>query len=308
MPSNTGGDIVHPALSGTPAKLTQSVNTATPGLKTVAAKFTDNGSLDAADQNRRQLTSSTQIRVNAVPVANNVTTSHQRGQRGHRQPRPATTPTTSRSRFLTYSLASAPPPVAGHARRRSAATPSCSPRPPTTTARPPSPTGATTATAATVGAHKASAPATVTINVAPVNDNPTIDPNSGTTTEDNPGDVQVTGTDVEDAPSQLTYNVSTQPTNGSASCTPTGLCTYSPNLNFNGTDTYIVTGTDTQGGTGTATVTMTVTPVNDAPVANDQTVNVPEDSVNFPITLSGTDVDSLALNYTARSTTSTTAR
>ncbi len=294
VPSNTGGDIGHPPLGA--AELTQAVDTSTHGLKTVTARFTDNGSIDAADQNRRQLTSSTQIRVNAVPVAHNVSTGTDEDT-AVTVNLSATDSDNQPETFLTYSLASSPPPSQGTLGPISGNTVVFTPAanyngPVTFTVR------ADDGTPATVGAHKASAPATVTINVAPVNDNPTIIPNSGTTTEDNPGDVQVTGTDIEDTPSQLTYDVSTQPTNGSAACTPSGLCTYSPNLNFHGTDSYIVTGTDTQGGTGTATITMTVTPVNDAPVANNQTVNVPEDSVNFGITLSGTDVDNLVLNYT----------
>ena len=42
---------------------------------------------------------------------------------------------------------------------------------------------------------------------------------------------------------------------------------------------------------------ITVNAVNDAPVATDDTVNVPEDSVNFPITLTGSDVDSAVLSF-----------
>ena len=59
-------------------------------------------------------------------------------------------------------------------------------------------------------------------------------------------------------------------------------------------------GTDngSPGLSATATFSVTVAPINDAPVANDQSVDVPEDSVNFPITLTATDVDNVTLTFT----------
>ena len=62
-----------------------------------------------------------------------------------------------------------------------------------------------------------------------------------------------------------------------------------------------MTGTDQ--GTGgpaqssTATFTVTVNAVNDAPVPNNDNVDVPEDFVNFPIGLNASDVDSLVLTF-----------
>jgi hypothetical protein len=44
-------------------------------------------------------------------------------------------------------------------------------------------------------------------------------------------------------------------------------CTYSPAINYNGSDTFRYTVSDQRGGLDTATVTVGVTPVNDAPVA-----------------------------------------
>src|SRR5439155_894991 len=52
-----------------------------------------------------------------------------------------------------------------------------------------------------------------------------------------------------------------------------------PSLNFNGTDSFIYKASDGQAQSGVATVTITVTPVNDAPVAaNDDTYTTPEDT------------------------------
>ena len=60
--------------------------------------------------------------------------------------------------------------------------------------------------------------------------------------------------------------------------TADGTVTYTPTANFVGTDTFTYTVTDGTGGTDTATVTITVTAVNDAPVAVDDTATVDEDT------------------------------
>src|SRR3989441_7718481 len=52
-----------------------------------------------------------------------------------------------------------------------------------------------------------------------------------------------------------------------------------PALNFNGTDSFTYKASDGQAQSGVATVTITVTPVNDAPVAaNDDIYTTPEAS------------------------------
>ena len=68
---NAGGDVEHPAL--TAAERTQTISVATPGVKEVNIRITDNGALDAADNVRRQAEFTGTIRVNAIPTATNVT-------------------------------------------------------------------------------------------------------------------------------------------------------------------------------------------------------------------------------------------
>ena len=46
---------------------------------------------------------------------------------------------------------------------------------------------------------------------------------------------------------------------------PDGTLNYTPDPDFNGTDTVTYTITDGSGATDTATLTITVNPVNDAP-------------------------------------------
>ena len=54
---------------------------------------------------------------------------------------------------------------------------------------------------------------------------------------------------------------------------------YTPTANYNGPDAFTYTILDGNGGTATATVNVTVTPVNDPPVAVLDTTSVAEDSV-----------------------------
>src|SRR5438093_1321539 len=57
------------------------------------------------------------------------------------------------------------------------------------------------------------------------------------------------------------------------------LLVYVPALNFNGVDSFTYKASDGQAQSGVATVTITVTPVNDAPVAaNDDSYTTPEDT------------------------------
>ncbi|MBY8966170.1 tandem-95 repeat protein, partial [Algiphilus sp. NNCM1] len=94
----------------------------------------------------------------------------------------------------------------------------------------------------------------------------------------------------------LTYTISTPAGNGSVVVNGDGTFTYTPNADFNGTDTFSYDVTDGQE-TASATVTVNVAPVNDAPVANAQTVATDED-VAAVITPDAMDVDGDNLTYT----------
>ncbi len=63
-----------------------------------------------------------------------------------------------------------------------------------------------------------------------------------------------------------------------------------PATNFNGTDTFTYTVSDGHGGTATAIVTVTVTPVNDPPVAGDDSATTPEDTAVM-VSVLGNDSD-----------------
>src|SRR5207244_1992224 len=75
-----------------------------------------------------------------------------------------------------------------------------------------------------------------------------------------------------------------------------GSFTYTPDADFNGTDTFTYRAYDGQAYSDEVAVTITVNPVNDAPVAADGSLTTAEDTAAAG-TLVATDVDSPTLTY-----------
>jgi hypothetical protein len=70
----------------------------------------------------------------------------------------------------------------------------------------------------------------------------------------------------------ITWSVSTPASHGTAAASGTGaskVISYSPVENFYGSDSFIISVSDNNGGTDNITVNVTVNPVNDAPVVTD---------------------------------------
>ncbi|MCM3187009.1 tandem-95 repeat protein, partial [Priestia megaterium] len=134
----------------------------------------------------------------------------------------------------------------------------------------------------------------VTIINTPVNDNPVTQNYAVITNEDTPLVGQIQATDVDG--DLLTFQLQSPPTNGTVTVTNSGGYTYTPNLNFNGSDQFTVLVSDGQGGTAVSTVTVTVTPVNDAPTVPNYTFTTQEDSPVVGAVV-GTDVDGNSLSY-----------
>jgi hypothetical protein len=140
--------------------------------------------------------------------------------------------------------------------------------------------------------------ATVSITITAVNDKPTADAKSVTTAEDTSVGITLSGSDVEG--SALTYDIVSGPSHGTLTGTAPNI-TYNPAANYNGPDAIVYRTHDDAQYSDNATVSITVTPVNDVPVANDQTVTLEEDA-STSITLTATDADSDALTYTITQT------
>ena len=135
--------------------------------------------------------------------------------------------------------------------------------------------------------------ATVSFTVNSVNDAPVALDQSVSTFEDNYFYITLSGTDVEGA--ELTYQVLSEPTHGEISVDWNEI-RYTPDPEFNGLDSLTFVVSDGELTSAPATITITVTPMNDAPWANDQDITVNENS-HVDFTLDYGDLDGDPLTY-----------
>jgi PKD repeat protein len=97
-------------------------------------------------------------------------------------------------------------------------------------------------------------------------------PNSSNGTSTTPEDSSVSinlaslASDADGDP--LTFSIASNPTNGTVTNLANGSVTYTPSANFNGTDNFEFTADDGFGGITSSSIAITVTAVNDAPVAS----------------------------------------
>jgi len=136
--------------------------------------------------------------------------------------------------------------------------------------------------------------ATVSLTVTPVNDPPTAAAVNLSATEDVIASGQLSGSDPDN--DSLTYSIVTNGSKGVATITnaSTGTYTYTPANNENGQDTFVYRVSDGKL-TADVTVTVTITPVNDAPIATDGILTTLEDTVGSgQLTASDPDGDSLS--------------
>jgi hypothetical protein len=98
----------------------------------------------------------------------------------------------------------------------------------------------------------------------------------------------------------LTYAITAWPANGTLELVDasTGEFSYTPNENFNGSDSFQYLANDGTSDSNVATVTLSVVAVNDAPVIGANTFTVPQDGV-LNATLEASDVDGDELTFTA---------
>jgi VCBS repeat-containing protein/parallel beta-helix repeat protein len=109
---------------------------------------------------------------------------------------------------------------------------------------------------------------------------PTANADTGTTDEDTPLTVAapgVLGNDTNPENRTLTAQKASDPTNGTVTVNSNGGYTYTPNANYNGPDSFTYKANDGTRDSNTATVSITVTAVNDAPVAANDSGSVAED-------------------------------
>ena len=147
-----------------------------------------------------------------------------------------------------------------------------------------------------------------------MNDAPVAQATTASGNEDNIIAVSLSGTDVDGT--VASFKLSTLPANGSfysnSAGTGTALTTtdvitatsngatiyFKPNADWNGSTNFQYSATDNNGlvSSSTATGTITVTAVNDAPVAQATTASGNEDNI-IAVSLSGTDVDGTVASF-----------
>jgi VCBS repeat-containing protein len=119
--------------------------------------------------------------------------------------------------------------------------------------------------------------ATVTVTITNANDAPTAAPDAATVAEDSVNSsIDVLANDTDSDGDTLTITAVTQGAHGSVAIAGRAL-TYTPHADYFGADSFSYTIDDGQGGSATADVTVTVTGVNDAPVAVSDAFTTAED-------------------------------
>ncbi len=134
-----------------------------------------------------------------------------------------------------------------------------------------------------------SAPATVSINVCP-NLLPVAESDSVTTPEDTSVQINLIGSDPDSDP--LSYIMVSVTSHGSLRGNASNL-TYTPDKNFNGSDSFTFKVNDGIDDSAPATVSITVSSINDPPVATDDAVVTLEDTpaVKVDVLANDTDID-----------------
>jgi len=132
----------------------------------------------------------------------------------------------------------------------------------------------------------------VAVSVEPVNDVPTVSDQSVTLDEDVAKVITLGAADIDG--DTLTWSV-TDPAHGTLSGTAPDL-TYTPDADFNGTDSFTFKVNDGTEDSAPATVSLTIDAVNDVPVANAQSITTDED-VEKTIVLTGEDVEGASLTF-----------
>src|SRR6185295_1194587 len=123
--------------------------------------------------------------------------------------------------------------------------------------------------------------ATVSITITGVNDAPVAVNDSYTTPEDTTLSVAAPGVLINDSDvdgDTLSAALVSQPTHGSVTLNGNGRFSYVPAANYNGPDSFTYKANDGQADSGIATVTITITGVNDPPVAVNDSYTTPEDT------------------------------
>ncbi|MCB9159700.1 MAG: tandem-95 repeat protein [Caldilineaceae bacterium] len=147
------------------------------------------------------------------------------------------------------------------------------------------------------------ATAEIAVTVAPVNDAPVMAQGATarvTMSEDGdprPFDLNLAATDADN--DDLTWSASAEPAHGSVTIDGDGLSraiVYTPDADFNGSDSFTITVDDGQGGQASTVVSVNVLAVNDAPTPGADIARTDEDTpVTVDVLANDSDIDGESL-------------
>ena len=167
--------------------------------------------------------------------------------------------------------------------------------------------GAESFTVTVSDGHGGSAEQALSFNIAPVNDAPVIaSATIAVVIEDTPAMGLITATDVDGDALTYALKAGAGPQKGSVVFGANGSFTYTPNANANGAETFAVTVSDGHGGSSEQALSFNIAPVNDAPVARDDsgfslTAGTSLTILKSALLANDTDVDGDPLTITSAS-------
>ncbi len=152
--------------------------------------------------------------------------------------------------------------------------------------------------------HGGTDSATVSVTVSNINDAPVAADDTGSKAEDTPLSVPAAGgvlaNDADVDGDALTASVVTGAAHGEVALSADGSFVYTPDADYFGGDSFSYRANDGAVDSGVATVTLTVTPVNDVPVADDETLTVAEDTAgSVDVLLGDSDIEGDELSVSA---------
>jgi hypothetical protein len=139
----------------------------------------------------------------------------------------------------------------------------------------------------------------IAIEVAPVNDAPVADSLDIAMVEDVEITITLVGYD-EDTPGGLAFVIADSTAHGSLVTTGGATYSYTPDTDYNGSDSFTYNVFDGEMYSELATVSISITPINDAPILSEMAPQeMDEDGGDLTLTLSATDRDNSELVFSA---------
>lgn len=139
--------------------------------------------------------------------------------------------------------------------------------------------------------------ASVSVEITPLNDPPSAGLDRVITDEDIAVEIHVLDNDTDPDGDTLSVTEFTQPAHGSVLSAPGSALLYTPNTNYSGPDAFTYMVADPYGATNEGTVNLLVEPVNDPPVAKEQSFTLNRNS-SQDITFDAADPDDTEFTFT----------